>query len=286
MAAINSNLINQKRNLEQQLSSQFLESEIGAIHSIYFDLNILQEIYVGAMLLHAKNEEEYNKYLECLPRYQSRIDNEVCKYFDTDITDEQLLEFIRYPNNGEKLFKASPHTSVWFILKDLINLIVEKNKIIDGSSGFHCDFYINMYPAVYPPVVCKYIAAILKQISANITFKTVCLPFVDLPQQIRLTQDMLFLNDVSVLMDTDSPICKEVYEMNAYDSKYIFARRTISNKQIKDEPLNDLFRRSRHFINIFTNFSFIDTIIPGVDYIQQIDDSDLKTTVISGDDPE
>ena len=63
MSQIDPKLIEKKRSMEQDLSEAAILNDIDTIHSIYFDLVLLQDVYIGALLLHSKNEEEYNKIL-------------------------------------------------------------------------------------------------------------------------------------------------------------------------------------------------------------------------------
>ena len=63
---IDNRLLEQKKKMEQSLSLDFMGSDLRPIHNIYFDISILQDIFVGTLLLHTNNEEEYNRILACL----------------------------------------------------------------------------------------------------------------------------------------------------------------------------------------------------------------------------
>lgn len=283
MSQIDPELIKKKRQLEQDLSISFLKNDIGAIHSIYFDLTLLQDVYLGALYLHTRNEEEYNKVLHTLPYYQSRIDKDVCKYFpfiDENITDEFLFNFIRNTDKQEILYRASPHTNLWFYIPKLIEILKDHNKVLDGPDGFYCDLYINLYPTNYTNNICKALNRRFKHIHPKISFKTVNMPFDKLPENIRRLPKMYFLEDISMLFSSDSPISKEVYEYNAYDNKFIFSKRVMTVNP--DSDIITAFKKTKYFANIFTSFDYVDVFFPGIQYIPPVrsDDTSDKQTVV------
>ncbi len=282
MSQIDPKLIQEKRRIEQDLSNSFIQEDIGAIHSIYFDLNLLQDVYLGALYLHTKDEDEYNKVLSVLPYYQSRIDKDVSKYFPfmENINDEFLFNFIRNTHRQDLLYKASPHTNLWFFIPKLIDTLVNRNRVVDGYDGFHCDIYINLYPTNYTADVCKTINKYLKNISKHISFKTVNMPFEELPVYIRNLPDVYFFEDISTVASTDSKINKDFYQDMSYDRKYIFSKKLITADNLKTDIITSL-TKTKNFLNIFTQFDFIDIYFPGVEYIPSVDiNSDKNSTVI------
>ena len=267
---IDPKLLKMKKQAEQNLSRSFILDSIGAIHSIYFDLPLLQDVYLGGILLNHKTTKEYYGILQSIPYYLSRIDKAVCRYFPTSLTDEELFAYISDPANAENLAKVSPHTTLWSVLNGLIGIIINHNRVADEETGFHCDIYINLYPVKYPPIVCKVISSHLKSISSNITLKTVNMPFTELPRSVRMTPDMYFLEDNGVLFSDTSPIKDEVYVENAYDNKYIYSRKVITTHPAAD--IKTAFEKSKYLCNIFTHFDYVDIGIPGVEYLPPVKD--------------
>lgn len=284
MSQVDPKLIQEKRRLEQDLSVSFVKEDIGAIHSIYFDLNLLQDVYLGALYLHTKDEEEYNKVLSILPLYQSRIDKDVCKYFPfmKNISDEYLFNFIRNTDRQDLLYKASPHTNLWFYIPTLVSGLIDRNRVVDGYDGFHCDIYINLYPTKYPSQICKIINKYLKSISSHVSLKTVNMPFEELPAYVRNIPEVYFFEDISIIASTDSAIYKDFYEEMVYDKKYIFTKKIITTNDLRTDIVTSL-EKTKYFLNIFTTFDFVDIYFPGIEYVPSIKlktNKDDNTSVI------
>ena len=268
MSQIDPKLIEKKRSMEQDLSEAAILNDIDTIHSIYFDLVLLQDVYIGALLLHSKNEEEYNKILLNLPIYQSRIDTDVCKYFPfmENINDEYLFNFIRTTPRQDLLYKSSLHTSLWMFIPKLMEIIINKDRIVNGYDGFHCDFYINLYPTNYTPEICKLMNRHFKKITSGISLKTVNMPFVELPEYVRNLPKMYFIEDIGTLASTNSPIFESFYKNDTFDNKYIFSKKIISNNKL-EVPIVESFEKTKYFMNMFTTFDYVDIYFPGIQYI-------------------
>lgn len=271
MSKIDPDLIKKKKRLEKDLSESIILSDVNAIHSIYFDLVLLQDVYIGALLLHARNEEEYNKILSKIPIYQSRIDTDVCKYFPfmEHVNDEYLFNFIRTTHRQDLLYKASPHTSLYVFIPKIIEVLIDRNRIVDGYDGFHCDIYVNLYPTNYTDEICKIMNKQFKKITSGISFKTVNMPFTELPKHVRELPKMYFIEDIGTLAGTNSPIHADFYENNNFFDKYIFSKKIITSDNT-DVPIEDIFKKTKYFINMFTTFDFMDIYFPGVQYIPSV----------------
>ena len=275
---IDPRLLEKKREMENKLSEDIILSDLRAIHSIYFDLPLLQEIRIGALLLLAKDEEEYNNILSRIPIYLARVDTDICKYFNTHYTDEEVHAFIKDPKNAEYLYKASPHTNLWFYLPTLFSSLVDNNRLIGKQQQY--TVYVNIHTTGYTPVVCKVMTRYFQRIGTNIAFKTIHKPFYELSQYTRLTPELYFMEDMGDIFDNikHPNTALDVYSQNAYDNKFVFGRKLITTDDVTAD-LETAFSKSKHFFNIFTNFNYIDIAIPGVEYVTPVvDEGDTSTT--------
>lgn len=270
---ISNDLIKKKKQLEQKISTKIIEHEIGAIHKIYFELPILQEIFIGTLLLLARSEQEYKSILACISVYLSRLDNNINKYFLTKHSDEDIYKILNNPENSLLIFKSSPFTNVWYSLQDLFIKIIEKNRVIDSQTNNNLEIYINTYPLKYPPKVCEFLSKFLKKLYPKIILKTLSTPFEKCPYELRTFFDLYFFNDITPLVSTDNELSKEFYNGN-YISKLLFSRRVIS---VNNPSINiiDSLKQSKDFLNIFSTFSYLDICIPGIKYIPPVIDEKI-----------
>ena len=267
---LDNRLLEQKKKMEQSLSLDFMGSDLRPIHNIYFDISILQDIFVGTLLLHTNNEEEYNRILACLPVYLSRVEPAICKYFpSTTLTDDYIFDFIKNPANAERLYTASPHTTIWYMLPAIFQKIYENNRKVDKPDKFYCNMYVNLYPTGYGASVCNVMANCIKRINDKITFNTITKPVTQVQQSTRMIPDVYFVEDIGKWMGTDSIIYKEFYEDLLYENKQFYSKRVITNTEIA-LPIDESFIKSRNFIRTFTDFDYLDVSIRGVQYIPPV----------------
>lgn len=261
--AISSDLIEKKKKLEQNLSSKLISQEIGPIHRVYLDLSVLQEIYIGAMLLLARTEKEYMSILSCITVYLSRLDNHICKYFKLDNrTDEDVYRILKDENNASLIFKASPFTNVWYTLQDIFIKIIEKNRVLDSQSNTPLEVCINTFPIQYPTNIQNYISNFLKKLNKSTKVQFIHTPIEQYEH--RSSFDLYFLHDITPLVTTDNSIAIDFYS-GRYESKLIFARRVISINDTSIDVVKGI-TDTRNFLNVFTTFSYLDVYIPGIKY--------------------
>lgn len=267
MSNIDQKLITRKSASEQELSSKLMESEMGLIHKIYFDLSVLQDFNIGALLLHTSDEHEYNAILSNIPLYLARIEPAVCKYFPTKLTDDELRSYISNPDNAWKLYRSSPHTTLWHMLPDIFRMVKEKNRMVDGAD-LKCTVYLNIYPTGYNSAICQRMAAMLRNlIHPKLGFSTINKNVTDLQRATRILPDMYFVENIGEWM-CDS-LLPEFYDEGLYNDKFFFTKRMVSNNNVT-VPVVEAFEKSRNFANIFTAMEYMDIGIPGIQYIPAV----------------
>lgn len=278
---IDKKLLSRKKEMEQALSLKMMENEFGTIHNIYFDLSVLQDLNIGTLLLHTTNEREYKKILSCIPVYLSRIEPKICKYFpSTTMTDEDIRQYILNPDNAEMLYKASPHTTIWFMLPYIFKRIYDRNRMADKPDKFRCAMYLNVYGTGYGQLICKIIRNKIAKINNRITLHIINKPIHELSRNTRVIPDVYFIEDIGNWISTDTEISKEFYQDLLYEDKHFFSKRMVTSEGIT-VPVIEAFSKSRDFMRTFTSFDYMDVGIPNVQYIPPVIEEDPSDKIVS-----
>lgn len=278
---IDQKLLSRKKEMEQALSLKMMENEFGTIHNIYFDLSVLQDLNIGTLLLHTKSELEYKKILSCIPVYLSRIEPSICKYFPTTtMTDEEIHQYILNPDNAEMLYKASPHTTIWFMLPYIFKRIYDRNRMVDKPERFKCNMYLNVHGTGYGQSVCKIMRTKISRINDKITLKIINKPIHELSRSTRIAPDVYFVEDIGNWISTDTEVSKEFYQDLLYEDKQFFSRRVVTSTGIT-VPVIEAFSKSRDFMRTFTSFDYMDVGIPNVQYVPPVIEEDPSDNIVS-----
>lgn len=278
---IDNKLLSRKKDMEQALSLKMMEKEFETIHNIYFDLAVLQDLNIGTLLLHTKDEIEYKRILSCIPVYLSRIEPAICKYFPSiSLTDEDIKKYILDRNNAEMLYKASPHTDIWFMLPHIFKRIYERNRMVDRPERFRCNMYLNVYGTGYNQEVCKIIRTKISRINNKITLHIINKPIHELSQGTRITPDIYFVEDIGNWISTDSVVSREFYQDLLYEDKQFFSKRMVTATDVT-VPVIEAFNKSRDFMRTFTAFEYMDVSIPNVQYVPPVIENDPSDKIVS-----
>lgn len=111
----------ENNNLDM-LREAIIKKDNKTISSIYLDIECMLDFKLGALLQMITTDEDYGIIKARLGNYINRFDLEIMKYFpEIKITEEQVLEVIKLPENSEMLIKISPETTVADTVPPFIN---------------------------------------------------------------------------------------------------------------------------------------------------------------------
>lgn len=130
---------------------QYAKHVSPTVTSLYIDLPMLQDIYLGG-LLHMTMDDPaaLTHIVNRLEAYHNRYTEDHASCFPAlGITEEQLLAFVTDPANASELLLKSPPTTFWTSLRNLHTSIKKDNKVVDGVAAPAPEkirYLVNTYP--------------------------------------------------------------------------------------------------------------------------------------------
>lgn len=132
----------------QLVQADIMGKEIEPIRNIYFDLQCLRDIRLGALLtfIHDKGSaEEYQYMLTQVSQYNARVDREVMTYFPKlPYTEADLDMRIADPTYTDKIVILAPTTGCYENLHKILYVIKRRNDHTDKSIPVRV--VINLHP--------------------------------------------------------------------------------------------------------------------------------------------
>mgnify|MGYP000614394962 CR=1 FL=1 len=129
------------------------EEMLSPITKIYIDVEYIQDLLVGALLLlwkQTKSESDYTYFIQQLPSYNNRLTFDTMHYFpkwkNRIATNESLDAFIRNEKNIRQLLLNAPYTDVACYLKDHHKLYKEQNNRLGEKHPKPITYNVNVYP--------------------------------------------------------------------------------------------------------------------------------------------
>ncbi len=117
-----------------------------AVNTIYVELSVIQDIYLGALLCLLKDESEYNYVLSGLSNYNSRYLLGCAQYFpDLKIEESELQKILEDPEHTLNIIRSSPMTKAFSQLGEFILMIHEHNRLVNAR-----DKTLTIYLSTYP----------------------------------------------------------------------------------------------------------------------------------------
>ena len=169
--------------------------------AIYIDLPMLQDIYLGAILLMTQNSETaFAHIVEQMSKYSYRPFQEYARFFpELKLTDEEIISFIQDEKNTEKLLLFSPPTSMWEDIFNLHHLCIKENKAVEGIFDQipydEMRYVINTYPLPINLETAKLLKSKLQiglRESKKIIFGYISKPWKELTPEIFENIDYVF----------------------------------------------------------------------------------------------
>lgn len=160
------------------------------ISSIYIELPYLLDVYLGGLLWMTKDDPKAYQYiLNRLSDYNNRIQVEHAPYFsELGITEEQLLELLKDPEQAEFRMMTAPPTTMWKDLREIHQGIVTENKMresLNVSPVTTLTYVINTYPLVLSVEAAKKLKSrlILGLKETSINFGVISVPGHELEEK-------------------------------------------------------------------------------------------------------
>lgn len=129
------------------------EEMLSPVKKIYIDVEYIQDLLVGALLLlwrQTKSELDYKYFIDQLSLYNNRLTFDTMHYFpkwnNRIATNESLHAFIRDEKNIRDLLLNAPYTDIACRLKEHHDLYKEQNNRLGDLHVRPILYNINVYP--------------------------------------------------------------------------------------------------------------------------------------------
>lgn len=170
------------------------KSEHKPIKRIYVDLEYMQDLRLGALLSMLKVKEEFGYVNHNLPKYNSRYDRQIGKYFKAlKISDADITKRMHDPISCEKICVISPFTSIYYRLFTIVAAARTHLKAIEDHPT-DIELVINCADVPYPEILQDRLCSTLAQQLAVAPRFTRTKRY-SLPDNEYLTYDLLLLAD-------------------------------------------------------------------------------------------
>lgn len=129
------------------------KSEHKPIKRIYIDLEYMQDLRLGALLNMLKVKEEFSYVVHNLPKYNSRNDRCICKYFKALKIDEARIDRVLKRELAiDKICVTAPFTSIYYRLHEIIAAATTHLKAVEDNPK-PIELVINCADVPYPKIL-------------------------------------------------------------------------------------------------------------------------------------
>ena len=244
------------------------------VKSIYIDLPMLIDIYLGGLLLMTQDTRYGLPHIvDYINNYNARVTPEPAKYFPyLGVNDKQLFEFIMKPENSMELLAYSPPTTFWKSLKELHRRVTLENARLLGvnpgeiKENDRVQYVINTWPAIftddaYRALKIKFCKGIGDD---NITFGGFSEYYPKMVEEQYAGHDYIFayLFDKWFARDKDDESVIEMSSGKFYETK-VFAYPFITNDEIHAEgyipnlnEYREIYTSTMKYFNLVTSFQY------------------------------
>jgi hypothetical protein len=243
------------QNKLEKEAEAFFEGDFTPIKSIYIDLEVLQDFYLGALLTFVETDAQLEYIKKNLVEYNKRCDHTVAKYFpDMNVSDEQIKEIVNDKSNHKLLTNISPMTALFYRLEDVIGDVYETNvktehrnplSVVIGSSSINYDLQDRE----------RFISAI-REFDSEVRITFINGSLYDLSKTEIEVFGMYLIDDIEK-MTVDERIGKPMMsEELRYINKHIFASPLIT---VRHTEMNDegILETTKIGMGLYCKFDYI-----------------------------
>lgn len=240
--------------------------------AIYIDLPMLQDIYLGAILLMTQDSDTaFAHIVEQMSNYSYRPTQEYAKYFpELHLTDEEIFSFIKDEKNVQKLLMFSPPTSMWEDLFNLHHLCIKENKAVEGIfdqiDSDQMRYVINTYPLSLSTGMAKLLKSKLQiglRETSKIIFGYISKPWEELTSEIFENIDYVFSYTFANWFNDQKSSAFQILNQGTLKLAHVLAYPLITDPDmirkfdyLSQAELNKMEAASRLICNLYCEMEF------------------------------
>ena len=238
------------------LSSEYFDSHVMTSNGIYFDMTLLQDFKMGALLCLITVEEEYKYIMHRLPYYNSnRLDREIMKHFPVlkHITEDDIDNFINDLSNAVRLTTISPMTSLYY---DVVNIVQGEFGLNDKSHKDINTFNIFVnFPKFYPEAFVAPIISNLSSLDRKINVNYSNDEFYSAIDDVN-KYDLYFVEDITRIINSKENT-EFLFEEQRFLDKRIVSPPILANEERKDISINEMFENTKRVLSVMCKFDYL-----------------------------
>ena len=234
------------------------KSEYKPIKRVYVDLEYMQDLRLGALINMLNVKEELSYVVHNLPKYNSRYDRKICKYFKALKIDESEIDnLMRQPEIIDKLCVTAPFTSIYYQLHEIIIAARNHSKAIEDNPK-SIELVVNCSDVDYPKILQdKLCSTLAKQLDVVPRFTKT--PRYSLSDNEYLGYDLLLLYDYGEFVKQHA---SSLIGTGKYADTRIVAQPYIEDEILpKTEDPENLLEYTEKSIDVYCEFFYLRSTI-------------------------
>ena len=235
------------------MSEAYMEQEFSPISNIYYDMDLLQDFRLGAVLCSINTELEYEYLVKKLPDYNNRYDNATIKYFSAlpDIDDIFMDNYLCDPEHHHVLAAMSPWTALMNDQFSYLKNIVETNNRCQASQVV--TVHLGLGDVGYSEPLRENLSHSFYNISPNIRLEFHDNTIMYLDKRIMDNMDVIMVSDINAFMN--APNAKAWITEEGFFDKSIMAPKIVTEKITED--VEQVLEKTLVVLRAYFQFTYI-----------------------------
>lgn len=242
-----------------EAGNKILQAEHPFISDVYCDLEFLQDLRFGALLLNLKSAEEMTYVYAQIDHYNERLDERTTTYFPSlKLTEEVIDKSLNDPVSFQKIACFAPMTSMFYNLTSIIGMILRSNKYAETNVNKILQLWISVDNLNYPKELLKQLAENLEEtFNKKIVVNTGCAKRYTQSLEYFLSKKMLFLYDFEQFVNRPA-IAMPFASEGLFTEHQIFARPQVNPRfaSLNRKELLSGVDKMRDQLGIYCDFEY------------------------------
>jgi hypothetical protein len=242
----------------EQLKKEYCEAAFVPLHTLYVDLEMLQDFRIGALLSLITTEPEYQYILHRLPSYGGRYDNNTMKHFPviTDITDSDIDNRLADVNYHSRLARTSPMTLAFDILKELIAYMHCSNRRCEREKD-RLTITIGTNSVIYDQAAKKIFIDTLTKHDKYLDVTFLNRPLWKIEPELIFKFDIYMFYNLATFMQQKA-ICESVCEKTALLRKRVYAYPILEKEPTAELTAEEMLHNTKLVMDVVCDFVYVD----------------------------
>lgn len=232
------------------------------IDSIYVDIEFLQDFRLGALLQLIQTQKEYDYIYSRITDYSSSLDDDTMKHFpELKITEAQIDEYIKNPENWFQLALESPFYINLTEFFNLLSLISQQNMIKKKTNNV--EIFVGASMLRYPDMAKISFVKLFEKSFDNLTFHFLPASLYEFQERTIDSYDIYLVRSPSKFLN-HKDLVKKFGNMDLSDRiviGMIEMKATEEDLKAFSSTKEQSIEATVETANIFTHFAFSSRVI-------------------------